>query len=122
MYFLCSVCMYWFTCVCIVRVCVCVCVYVRVCVCVSVEAGHRAVIFDRFKGITDYIAPEGSHFLIPIIQVLFFRCVCVCVYVLTLLFALRVCVCVRVCVCTSAAPNLHERSHPTSHSHHSYRN
>ncbi len=34
----------------------------------NVEAGHRAVIFDRFAGVKDYIMGEGTHFLIPWVQ------------------------------------------------------
>jgi prohibitin 1 len=34
----------------------------------NVEAGHRAVIFDRFSGIKEKPVGEGTHFLIPAIQ------------------------------------------------------
>jgi len=34
----------------------------------NVEPGHRAIIFDRFKGITNDVKGEGTHFLIPVIQ------------------------------------------------------
>jgi len=34
----------------------------------NVEAGHRAVIFDRFAGVKDYVMGEGTHFLIPWVQ------------------------------------------------------
>lgn len=34
----------------------------------NVEPGHRAIMFDRFRGILDEVAPEGTHFLIPGIQ------------------------------------------------------
>lgn len=34
----------------------------------NVDAGHRAVIFDRFAGVKDYVMGEGTHFLIPLIQ------------------------------------------------------
>jgi len=34
----------------------------------NVDAGQRAVIFDRFSGVKDKIAGEGTHFLIPGIQ------------------------------------------------------
>ncbi|XP_022104271.1 prohibitin-like [Acanthaster planci] len=34
----------------------------------NVEAGHRAVIFDRFSGVKDYVMGEGTHFLIPWVQ------------------------------------------------------
>ena len=32
------------------------------------EGGHRAVIFDRLKGIRPDVVGEGTHFLIPLIQ------------------------------------------------------
>ena len=32
------------------------------------DAGHRAVIFDRFAGVKPQTIPEGTHFLIPGIQ------------------------------------------------------
>lgn len=35
---------------------------------VSVDAGHRAVIFDRFRGVQDIVVGEGTHFLIPWVQ------------------------------------------------------
>ena len=35
---------------------------------VSVDAGHRAVIFDRFRGVQDAVVGEGTHFLIPWVQ------------------------------------------------------
>jgi len=34
----------------------------------NVDAGHRAVMFDRFAGIKDAVAGEGTHFLIPWVQ------------------------------------------------------
>lgn len=34
----------------------------------NVDAGHRAVIFDRFAGVKDYVVSEGTHFIIPVIQ------------------------------------------------------
>jgi len=34
----------------------------------NVDAGHRAVMFDRFAGIKDTVAGEGTHFLIPWVQ------------------------------------------------------
>ena len=34
----------------------------------NVDAGHRAVLFDRFSGIKPNTVPEGTHFLIPGIQ------------------------------------------------------
>lgn len=35
---------------------------------ITVDAGHRAVIFDRFAGVKDIVMGEGTHFLIPLIQ------------------------------------------------------
>ena len=32
------------------------------------DAGHRAVIFDRFRGVQDIVVGEGTHFLIPWVQ------------------------------------------------------
>jgi len=34
----------------------------------NVDGGHRAVIFDRFAGVKDGVAGEGTHFIIPVIQ------------------------------------------------------
>uniref|UniRef100_A0A3B3CSS1 Prohibitin n=1 Tax=Oryzias melastigma TaxID=30732 RepID=A0A3B3CSS1_ORYME len=34
----------------------------------NVDAGHRAVIFDRFRGVQDDVVGEGTHFLIPWVQ------------------------------------------------------
>ncbi|EGW02144.1 Prohibitin [Cricetulus griseus] len=34
----------------------------------NVDAGHRAVIFDRFSGVQDIVVGEGTHFLIPWVQ------------------------------------------------------
>uniref|UniRef100_A0A8C5ZPR9 Prohibitin n=1 Tax=Marmota marmota marmota TaxID=9994 RepID=A0A8C5ZPR9_MARMA len=34
----------------------------------NVDAGHRAVIFDRFHGVQDIVVEEGTHFLIPWVQ------------------------------------------------------
>ena len=34
----------------------------------NVDAGHRAVIFDRFAGIKPQTVPEGTHFIVPGIQ------------------------------------------------------
>ncbi|XP_055455152.1 prohibitin 1-like [Psammomys obesus] len=34
----------------------------------NVDAGHRAVIFDRFRGVLDIVVGEGTHFLIPWVQ------------------------------------------------------
>lgn len=36
--------------------------------CFLVDAGHRAVIFDRFRGVQDIVVGEGTHFLIPWVQ------------------------------------------------------
>jgi len=35
----------------------------------DVDAGTRAVIFDKFRGIQDIVVKEGTHFRIPFIQV-----------------------------------------------------
>lgn len=34
----------------------------------NVEGGHRAVMFDRFRGILPNVSGEGTHFLIPWVQ------------------------------------------------------
>ncbi|MBN3309593.1 PHB protein, partial [Amia calva] len=34
----------------------------------NVDAGHRAVIFDRFRGVQDVVVGEGTHFLVPWVQ------------------------------------------------------
>ncbi|KAK7811170.1 LOW QUALITY PROTEIN: hypothetical protein U0070_004713 [Myodes glareolus] len=34
----------------------------------NVDAGHRAVIFDRFHGVQGVVVGEGTHFLIPWVQ------------------------------------------------------
>jgi len=34
----------------------------------TVDGGHRAVIFDRFRGIQEQTTGEGTHFLIPWVQ------------------------------------------------------
>ncbi|KAH0509783.1 Prohibitin [Microtus ochrogaster] len=34
----------------------------------NVDAGHRAVIFDRFSGVQDVVVGEGTHLLIPWVQ------------------------------------------------------
>jgi len=34
----------------------------------NVDAGHRAVIFDRFAGVKDVVVGEGTHFFIPWVQ------------------------------------------------------
>lgn len=34
----------------------------------AVDGGHRAVIFDRFTGVKNYVVGEGTHFLIPWVQ------------------------------------------------------
>ena len=36
--------------------------------CLTVDGGHRAVIFDRFRGVQDKVVGEGTHFLIPWVQ------------------------------------------------------
>ena len=33
-----------------------------------VEAGHRAVIFDRLSGVKNTVIPEGTHFVVPFLQ------------------------------------------------------
>lgn len=35
---------------------------------ISVDGGHRAVIFDRFRGVQQSVVGEGTHFLIPWVQ------------------------------------------------------
>eukprot|EP00088_Acartia_fossae_P053917 TRINITY_DN615_c0_g1_i10.p1 TRINITY_DN615_c0_g1~~TRINITY_DN615_c0_g1_i10.p1 ORF type:complete len:273 (+),score=84.35 TRINITY_DN615_c0_g1_i10:45-863(+) len=34
----------------------------------NVDGGHRAVIFDRFRGVQQDIVGEGTHFMIPVVQ------------------------------------------------------
>lgn len=34
----------------------------------NVDAGHRAVIYDRFQGVKNIIKNEGTHLLVPILQ------------------------------------------------------
>lgn len=34
----------------------------------NVDGGQRAVIFDRFAGVRDFVVGEGTHFLIPWVQ------------------------------------------------------
>eukprot|EP00123_Amoebidium_parasiticum_P009482 comp19503_c1_seq1/m.22771 comp19503_c1_seq1/g.22771 ORF comp19503_c1_seq1/g.22771 comp19503_c1_seq1/m.22771 type:complete len:275 (-) comp19503_c1_seq1:72-896(-) len=34
----------------------------------NVEGGHRAVIYDRFRGVKDTVVGEGTHFIIPWVQ------------------------------------------------------
>ncbi|WAR01416.1 PHB-like protein [Mya arenaria] len=34
----------------------------------NVDGGHRAVIFDRFRGVQEHVVGEGTHFLIPWVQ------------------------------------------------------
>jgi len=34
----------------------------------NVEPGHRAIIFDRFRGVMNDIKKEGTHFRIPLLQ------------------------------------------------------
>ena len=35
----------------------------------NVDGGHRAVIFDRVSGVNNVVVGEGTHFMIPWIQV-----------------------------------------------------
>jgi len=35
----------------------------------NVDAGHRAVIFDKFRGVLPYTKDEGTHFRIPFFQI-----------------------------------------------------
>ena len=37
----------------------------------NVDGGHRAVIFDRISGVSKSVVGEGTHFMIPWIQVLY---------------------------------------------------
>ena len=34
----------------------------------NVDGGHRAVLFDRFRGVLPEVSGEGTHFLIPLVQ------------------------------------------------------
>jgi len=34
----------------------------------NVDGGHRAVIFDRFRGVQNTVVGEGTHFLVPWVQ------------------------------------------------------
>jgi len=34
----------------------------------NVDAGHRGIIYDKFRGVLDKETSEGTHFYIPIIQ------------------------------------------------------
>lgn len=34
----------------------------------DVDGGHRAVIFDQFRGVSEIVRQEGTHFMIPVIQ------------------------------------------------------
>jgi prohibitin 1 len=34
----------------------------------NVEGGHRAVMFDKFRGVLDEVVGEGTHFMIPWVQ------------------------------------------------------
>ncbi len=34
----------------------------------TVDGGHKAVLFDRFRGVLDETSGEGTHFLIPVLQ------------------------------------------------------
>jgi len=38
----------------------------------NVDAGHRAIIFDRIRGVLPVTKDEGTHFRVPIIQVPYF--------------------------------------------------
>uniref|UniRef100_H3CB35 Prohibitin n=1 Tax=Tetraodon nigroviridis TaxID=99883 RepID=H3CB35_TETNG len=40
----------------------------------NVDAGHQAVIFDRFRGVQDEVVGEGTHFLIPWQKPIIFDC------------------------------------------------
>jgi prohibitin 1 len=35
---------------------------------IAVDGGHRAVIYDRFQGVRNYVVGEGTHFIIPWVQ------------------------------------------------------
>ncbi len=35
-----------------------------------VDAGHKAVIFDRLEGVKNVVKGEGLNFIVPILQVL----------------------------------------------------
>ena len=34
----------------------------------NVDGGHRAVMFDRFRGVLPLVTGEGTHFMIPWVQ------------------------------------------------------
>jgi len=34
----------------------------------TVDPGHRGLIFDYFRGVLNYVSPEGTHFRIPLVQ------------------------------------------------------
>ena len=34
----------------------------------NVDGGHRAVLFDRFRGVLPNVTGEGTHFIIPWVQ------------------------------------------------------
>ncbi|EDQ84799.1 uncharacterized protein MONBRDRAFT_34563 [Monosiga brevicollis MX1] len=34
----------------------------------NVDGGHRGVIFDQFRGVSDFVRGEGTHFMIPWVQ------------------------------------------------------
>lgn len=34
----------------------------------NVDGGHRAVMFDRFRGVLPNVTGEGTHFMIPWVQ------------------------------------------------------
>ena len=44
------------------------CVFLRLLRRIAVDAGHRAVIFDRFRGVLPNVTGEGTHFYIPWVQ------------------------------------------------------
>lgn len=46
----------------------CILYYFKVFYYLLVEGGHRAVIFDRFRGIIPDVSGEGTHFLVPWVQ------------------------------------------------------
>ena len=37
----------------------------------NVEGGHRAVIFDRFAGVKQEVVGEGTHLMIPWVQMIY---------------------------------------------------
>ena len=38
------------------------------CAMYSVEAGHRAIIYNRLKGVSERVYYEGTHFCIPFLE------------------------------------------------------